>query len=84
MLIQRPVVGLVAGLQAPRETIMGHSGASHEYFNSSAQYKTNILKNAGVSMVGHPSKLGSVMRQLLHVSPAANLDSLVSDVLHWC
>ncbi len=61
----KPVVAYVAGLTAPKGRRMGHAGAIVSGKGESAAEKTEILKNAGVSIAPNPSELGSTMADVL-------------------
>jgi len=58
-------MALIAGVQAPADRIMGHSGAMVRADESSAKAKIKTLEDAGVTIVNHPSKFGEGMKQLL-------------------
>ena len=61
----RPVAALVAGLQAPRDIIMGHAGALLCPGESDAKRKAKLLQDAGAVLVYHPSQFGEIMASLL-------------------
>lgn len=58
-------MGLVAGIQAPPGRIMGHAGAFVGPGERSARAKVKALEDAGVTIVNHPSKFGTRMKELL-------------------
>lgn len=58
-------MGLVAGIQAPPGKIMGHAGALVGPGERSARAKVKALEDAGVTIVNHPSKFGTGMKELL-------------------
>jgi succinyl-CoA synthetase alpha subunit len=62
----RPIMGLVAGFQAVKGRVMGHSGAI-ALSGQTAEIKSSILQDAGVVMVDHPAMFGEGMRTLLDV-----------------
>ncbi|KAL8732754.1 MAG: hypothetical protein Q9166_002535 [cf. Caloplaca sp. 2 TL-2023] len=59
-------MALVAGLQAPTSTVMGHAGAFIRYGRECADVKLAALKDAGVVVTSHPSKFGGRLKQLLY------------------
>ena len=61
----KPIMGLVAGTQAPPGRIMGHAGAVAASGELDAAAKVRILGEAGVITVDHPEKFGPGMKQLL-------------------
>ena len=61
----RPIMALVAGIQAPRGRIMGHAGALVSAGEKTAISKVRALEDAGVVITNHPSKFGDSMKQLL-------------------
>ncbi|KAF2265828.1 succinyl-CoA ligase subunit alpha [Lojkania enalia] len=61
----KPIAGLIGGFQAPPGRIMGHAGAWVGLGEGTAESKYKALENAGVTMVDHPAKFGSVMKDSL-------------------
>jgi len=61
----RPIMGLVAGLQAVNRRVMGHAGALRGSYSGSAEAKIQSLEQVGVVMTDHPAKFGAAMRSLL-------------------
>ena len=61
----KPVVAYIAGLSAPKGRKMGHAGAIISAFGESAQEKVQILSDAGITVVPHPSAMGQTMEQVL-------------------
>ena len=61
----RPIMGVVAGLQARPGRIMGHAGAWIAPGEPDANDKEKALTRAGVVMVDHPEKFGDGMKTLL-------------------
>ncbi|KAL8828967.1 MAG: hypothetical protein Q9191_002291, partial [Dirinaria sp. TL-2023a] len=78
----KPIMALVAGMQAVAGRIMGHSGAFIGHLDGDAQHKSNCLADAGAVLTNHPSKCGTVMRELLEKSstraPSSGSASAVS------
>ena len=64
----RPIMALIAGTQAPRNTVMGHAGALYHNASEGAALKFKELKDLGVVMTNHPSKFGAGMQALLSSS----------------
>lgn len=67
--MQKPVVGYIAGLTAPKGRTMGHAGAIVSAVGESAEEKVDILRDCGVTVVERPSEFGSTIRQALSVCP---------------
>ena len=62
---RRPIMALVAGLQAPPGRVMGHDGALYEGIEGHAKSKIDALRDAGAVITNHPSKFGDEMSILL-------------------
>ncbi|MCJ1357354.1 MAG: hypothetical protein MMC33_007350 [Icmadophila ericetorum] len=65
----KPIMAMVAGIQAPRGRVMGHAGAFIAPGEDNAQTKIKAFEEAGVTIVHHPSKFGEDMKQLLSSRP---------------
>ena len=63
--MQKPVVGYIAGLTAPKGKRMGHAGAIISAFGESAAEKVEILQECGVTIVPKPSEFGTTVRTVL-------------------
>ena len=63
--MQKPVVGYIAGLTAPKGRRMGHAGAIISAFGESAAEKVEILQECGVTVAPSPADLGTTMAQVL-------------------
>lgn len=61
----RPILALIAGIEAPRTRTMGHAGAYITYGGSDAKAKIHALKEAGAILVSHPAQCGDVLKPLL-------------------
>lgn len=61
----RPILALVAGIEAPRNRTMGHAGAYVTYGDGDAKAKIHALKEAGATIVTHPPQFGDVLKPLL-------------------
>ena len=61
----RPIMALIAGVQAPQGRVMGHAGALHSDGEKDALAKILALEDAGAIITDHPSKFGSGMKQIL-------------------
>ena len=74
----RPIMALIAGVQAPSGRVMGHAGAFVGAGEKKAAGKVRALEDAGVVITNHPSKFGEGMKQLLGNGPRRS--SSVSDL----
>jgi malate-CoA ligase subunit alpha len=63
--MNKPVVGYIAGLTAPKGRTMGHAGAIVSAAGESAEEKVEILRQCGVTVVERPSEFGSTVREVL-------------------
>jgi succinyl-CoA synthetase alpha subunit/malate-CoA ligase subunit alpha len=66
--MSKPVVGYIAGLTAPKGRTMGHAGAIISAFGESAPEKAEILAEAGVRVVQHPSEIGATVAKVMAAS----------------
>lgn len=62
---KRPIMALIAGIQAPSGRVMGHAGAFVGAGEKKAAGKVRALEDVGVVMTNHPSKFGEGMKRLL-------------------
>lgn len=76
--ITRPIMALIAGIQAPPGRVMGHAGAFIGAGEKKAIGKVTALEDAGVVITNHPSKFGEEMKRLL--GSEAYRTSSVSDI----
>ncbi|KAI0011259.1 succinyl-CoA ligase alpha-chain [Xylariaceae sp. FL0662B] len=65
----KPIVALVAGVNAVPGRIMGHAGAFALPGEPAAQEKVEALKAAGAAITNHPAKFGSVLKTMLSGVP---------------
>jgi len=63
--VERPIVALVAGINAAPGRIMGHAGAFTILGEPSARTKIAALEAAGVTMVNHPEEFGEALKARL-------------------
>ena len=63
--LYRPIVALIAGVQAPSGRVLGHAGAHVGAGEKDARAKIRNLRDAGAVMVNHPEKFEKTMKQLL-------------------
>ncbi|KAI9677077.1 MAG: hypothetical protein M1817_006916 [Caeruleum heppii] len=66
----KPILALVAGLQAAPGRVMGHAGAFMGPGDASPHVKTQALEDVGVKAVRHPADFGECMKDLLDHSSA--------------
>lgn len=66
----KPVIAYVAGLSAPKGKRMGHAGAIISAFGESASEKVEILREVGVTIVEHPSDIGTTVGSVLAAKAA--------------
>ena len=63
--MNKPVIGYIAGLTAPKGKRMGHAGAIISAFGESAAEKVEILQECGVTIVPRPSEFGATVKAVL-------------------
>jgi len=61
----KPVVGFVAGSTAPPGRRMGHAGAIVSGGDETAQAKTQIMRDCGLSVAENPSLIGKTVEKVL-------------------
>jgi malate-CoA ligase subunit alpha len=63
--MEKPVIGYVAGLSAPKGRRMGHAGAIIRAFGESAAEKVEIMREAGITVAPSPAELGATAATVL-------------------
>src|SRR5690606_13600554 len=63
--VAKPVVGYVAGFEAPEGKTMGHAGEIVSGSAGTAQAKKEALEAAGVRVGKTPSETAAIMREIL-------------------
>ena len=63
--LDKPVVGYVAGMSAPKGRRMGHAGAIISNAGDSALEKVEIMKQCGLTVAASPAELGTTMAKVL-------------------
>ena len=73
-------MALIAGFQAPFDTVMGHAGAFARVTREHANKRFMALREAGVILTNHPSKFGNMMKQMLEeLNPVEGHEPAVED-----
>lgn len=67
---RKPIVALIAGQMAPTNRVMGHAGAFWLPGEPTPKQKILALIEAGVTIVDHPSKFGSALKEQIEFSAA--------------
>jgi succinyl-CoA synthetase alpha subunit len=67
--LEKPVIGYVAGLSAPKGRRMGHAGAIIRAFGESAAEKVEIMREAGITVATSAAELGSTVAKVLGAKP---------------
>jgi succinyl-CoA synthetase alpha subunit len=62
---KKPVVGFIAGRTAPPGRRMGHAGAVISGGNDTADYKIEVMRQAGIRVADSPASLGQTMKELM-------------------
>ena len=63
--MNKPVVGYVAGLTAPKGRRMGHAGAIISKAGDSASEKSEIMKSLGITVAPSANDFGTAIKQAL-------------------
>ena len=74
----RPISAVIGGIHAAPGRVMGHAGAFTLPGEPDALTKMKYLKDAGVTVVNHPEKLGDAMKKLLGSSGRASSGAATS------
>ena len=61
----KPVVGFIAGVTAPKGRTMGHAGAIVSGEDESAEAKKRVMRECGIHVVDSPADIGSKMAEVL-------------------
>lgn len=73
----KPIAAVIGGFQAAPGRVMGHAGAWTGIGEGTSESKYRALESAGVTMVDHPAKFGTVMKEILAKS-GRNVKKIVS------
>lgn len=63
--MNKPIVGFIAGLSAPKGKRMGHAGAIIGAGERSAEDKYQFLQSCGIHMTRNPAEMGKTLKELL-------------------
>ncbi len=63
--MQKPVVGFVAGLTAPKDKRMGHAGAIISGGEGGAEEKLAVMEECGIRVTRNPSEIGRLLKSVL-------------------
>lgn len=63
--VTKPVVGFIAGRNAPEGKRMGHAGAIVSSGETTAETKREVLKTAGVRVVDFPDQIPTILKEKL-------------------
>lgn len=58
----KPIVAYIAGVSAPNNRVMGHSGAVVTSYETSASAKIEILRQVGVKIAAYPEDIVALIR----------------------
>jgi succinyl-CoA synthetase alpha subunit len=61
----KPVVGFIAGVTAPKGRTMGHAGAIVSGEEESAEAKKAVMRECGIHVVDSPAQIGATMAEAL-------------------
>ena len=61
----KPVVGFIAGVTAPKGRTMGHAGAIVGGEDDTAEAKKKIMRSCGITVVDSPADIGNAMVEAL-------------------
>lgn len=64
----KPIAAVIGGILAREGTIMGHAGAFRLPGDGTSNEKIKNLESVGVTVVDHPTKLGSTIKTLMQQS----------------
>lgn len=78
LMLYRPILGLIAGVNYAPGRVMGHAGAFLVPGEPDARAKIRALEEVGVAMVNHPAKFGDAMMRLLGQSERADTGASAS------
>ena len=63
--MQKPVVGLIAGVTAPPGKRMGHAGAIISGGKGTAQEKLAVMEECGIKVTLNPAEMGKLLKSVL-------------------
>jgi succinyl-CoA synthetase alpha subunit len=63
--MQKPVVGFIAGVTAPRERRMGHAGAILSAGERTAEEKLAVMEDCGIRVTHNAAEIGKLLESVL-------------------
>ena len=66
--VSTPVISLIVGKAVPSGSRMGHAGAIVEGKEGTAEYKINLLKEAGVTIAKNPTEIPKIIDHMEVIS----------------